>query len=495
MATAPPQPLLSRLLEGSADALQAVRAGRSLNDVLAGTATEVRPGVQALTFHTLRHLGAADELLRRLAAQPPPPAVDALLAVALSLLLPSERPLYPSHTLVDQAVAAARQRLPAAAGFVNAVLRRFLREREARVAALGGSLVATWNHPAWWIERLQRDWPDQWQTLLAAAELHPPMTLRVNRRRTTGADYVRRLAAAGRQAWLLDDAALGGQAVVLSQPCPVTELPGFAEGEVSVQDASAQRAAGLLLRHGALHAGAHVLDACAAPGGKTAHLLELAELDLLALDRDATRLQRVQHNLRRLQLNAAQHVADVLDLSAWWDGRHFDAILLDAPCSASGIVRRHPDIRWLRRDSDIDALAALQARMLDMLWPLLRPGGCLLYATCSVFKCEGQAQIDAFLQRHGADGAVLDPASPGHLLPVADNCNQAVGQDVRHDGFYYALIHKHPDFALNRETPPVGPPKSVAGPGAGAASVGAGHRRLARAAGRPGFAAGAAPGQ
>lgn len=495
MPSTPPRPPLSRLLECSADALQAVRAGRSLTEVLAGTAAEVRPGVQALTFHALRHLGAADELLRGLAAKPPPPAVGALLAVALTLLLPSECPLYPSHTLVDQAVAAARRRLPATAGFVNAVLRRFLREREARVAALRGSLLATWNHPVWWIERLQRDWPDSWQALLAAADLHPPMSLRVNRRRVSGAGYVQRLAAAGRQAWLLEDAAYGGQAVVLALPCPVSDLPGFAEGEVSVQDASAQRAAWLLQRHGALQVGAHVLDACAAPGGKTAHLLELAELDLLALDRDATRLQRVRQNLQRLQLDAALRVADVLDLSAWWDGRQFDAILLDAPCSASGIVRRHPDIRWLRRDSDIDALAALQSRMLEVLWPLLRPGGCLLYATCSVFKCEGQAQIDAFLQRHGADGAVLDPASPGHLLPVADNCNQTVGPDVRHDGFYYALLRKHPNASPNREALPVGPPKSVAGPDAGAAALGLGHGRRARTAGRSGIAATAAPGQ
>jgi 16S rRNA (cytosine967-C5)-methyltransferase len=198
---------LSRLLEDSADAVQAVRAGQSLNDALARTAVDARPGVQALTFHALRHLGAADELLRALATKPPSAPVGALLGVALALLWPSERPPYPPHTLVDQAVAAARRRTPAAAGFVNAVLRRFLREREARVAALRDSPLARWNHPPWWIERLQRDWPGQWQTLLAAAELHPPMSLRVNRRRATGADYVQRLAAAGRQAWLLDDPA------------------------------------------------------------------------------------------------------------------------------------------------------------------------------------------------------------------------------------------------------------------------------------------------
>ncbi|MFY9512073.1 MAG: 16S rRNA (cytosine(967)-C(5))-methyltransferase RsmB, partial [Rubrivivax sp.] len=247
--------------------------------------------------------------------------------------------------------------------------------------------------------------------------------------------------------------ALGGQAVVVDKPLPVTELPGFAEGEVSVQDAAAQRAARLLVGDGLpLHAGAggrlppgaHVLDACAAPGGKTAHLLELADLDLLALDSDPVRLARVQDTLNRLQLQARVRAGDARDTAAWWDGRPFDAILLDAPCSASGIVRRHPDVRWLRRPDDITALARLQSEMLEALWPLLKPGGRLLYATCSVFKSEGQGQIDAFLQRHGPTAVRLDPASPGHLLPLPDNAsNTATGSGrALQDGFFYALIHK-----------------------------------------------------
>jgi 16S rRNA (cytosine967-C5)-methyltransferase len=222
----------------------------------------------------------------------------------------------------------------------------------------------------------------------------------------------------------------------------VEALPGFAEGEVSVQDASAQRAALLLLADSGLPPGARVLDACAAPGGKSAHLLELADLDLLALDSDAGRLTRVRDTLRRLRLQAELKVGDASQPAGWWDGRLFDAILLDAPCSASGIVRRHPDIRWLRRASDLPQLAALQARLLDALWPLLKPGGRLLFATCSVFRCEGQAQIDAFLQRHAASGAGLHPASPGHLLTVPDNRADAVGKEVLHDGFYLALIRK-----------------------------------------------------
>jgi 16S rRNA (cytosine967-C5)-methyltransferase len=267
--------------------------------------------------------------------------------------------------------------------------------------------------------------------------------LRVNRRWGSGADYLQRLAADGQQGWLVDDPALGGQAVWLQRPVPVQRLPGFADGHVSVQDAAAQRAAPLLLGAAPLPAGARVLDACAAPGGKTAHLLELADLDVLALDAEAQRLERVRDTLRRLGLNARVRCADALDAAGWWDGQPFDAVLLDAPCSASGIVRRHPDIRWLRREADIAALAALQARLLDTLWPLLKPGGHLLYATCSIFKAEGQAQIDAFLQRHGAGAAALSAASPGQLLPLADNRGLAGADGHAHDGFFYALIRKH----------------------------------------------------
>ena len=228
------------------------------------------------------------------------------------------------------------------------------------------------------------------------------------------------------------------------------QLPGFAEGEVSVQDAAAQQAVTLLLGHGptALRPGARVLDACSAPGGKTAQLLEQADLDLLALDSDAQRLQRVQETLVRLGLPApgagqvALRAADARQPRSWWDGRPFDAILLDAPCTASGIVRRHPDIRWLRRPDDIGALARVQAELLDALWPLLAPGGRLLYATCSLFRAEGQDQIDAFLQRLPAGAARVDPASPGHLLPLADNAPQEATPAPAHDGFYLALLHK-----------------------------------------------------
>jgi 16S rRNA (cytosine967-C5)-methyltransferase len=327
---------------------------------------------------------------------------------------------------------------------VNAVLRRFLREQEACVQAVLVQPTARWNHPDWWIDRLQADWPQQAQALLQAANQHPPMSLRVNRRRSSVAAYRQSLVDAGLPA-LTAAPGIGGDALlVLAEPCAVSRLPGFAEGLVSVQDAHAQRAAPLLLGPQGLPPAARVLDACAAPGGKTAHLLELAELDLLALDQDARRLQRVSENLQRLGLQARVQAADACRPADWWDGRPFDAILLDAPCTASGIVRRHPDVRWLRRPNDVDALARQQAAMLDALWPLLRPGGRLLYATCSVFRAEGSQQIDAFLQRVPLGSAHVDGASPGHLLPLPENPLLSPADRVLPpgDGFFYALLIK-----------------------------------------------------
>jgi 16S rRNA (cytosine967-C5)-methyltransferase len=383
----------------------------------------------------LRRLGGAQAARSLLAPKVPPREVDALLVTALALLWPREgQPPYPDHTLVDQAVHAAKQRASASAGFINAVLRRFVRERDALVAAAERSPQGAFNHPLWWIERVRREWPAQWQAILTEANRHPPMTLRVNARRANAQAYVARLAAQG-----LHARPLGEHAVVLAEPVPVTALPGFADGDVSVQDLAAQRAAPLLIGDG-LRNGAHVLDACAAPGGKTAHLLERADLDVLALDADAQRLARVADTLARLRLHATLRAADARQPATWWDGRPFDAILLDAPCSASGIVRRHPDIRWLRRPDDIAALARVQTELLDALWPLLATGGRLLYATCSIFHAEGQDQIDAFLQRVGPGGARLDPASPGHLLSLPDNGSAGAGPSA--DGFFYALLHK-----------------------------------------------------
>ena len=458
-------PPLAQLLDQTADAVAAVRSGRSLTEVLGRCPAEQRAGTQALAFHVLRWWGGALAARALLAAKAPPAQVDALLVSALALMWPGSEPPYAEHTLVDQAVAAARLRTPAAAKFVNAVLRRFLRERDAVVSAATQAPEAAYNHPVWWIERLRADWPAQWAVLLAAANRHPPMVLRVNARQSTAADYVQRLAMQDQVARVV-----GPHAVLLERPCPVHALPGFAAGDVSVQDWSAQRAAPLLLGMdhrqtpalkplASLAPGARVLDACAAPGGKSAHLLELADLDLLALDSDAQRLDRVRETLDRLHLRATLKQGDAREPMSWWDGRPFDAILLDAPCTASGIVRRHPDVRWLRRPADVSALARTQAQLLDALWALLAPGGRLLYATCSIFKAEGQAQIDAFLQRRGADGTLLDPRSPGHLLGLPDNIALSASGSVSGgpvdldadlatdlsslgDGFFYALLSK-----------------------------------------------------
>ena len=435
--SASPSAPLHRLLNQAADAVQGVRDGRSLTELLARVPADLRPGAQALAFTTLRRLGGAEAVRQQLAPKAPPPRVDALLLVALALLWPDPEPAYADHTLVDQAVNAAKTRAPASAAFINAVLRRFLRERDALVTAAGRSPLGAFNHPAWWVEKLRVDWPAQWEAILASNNRPPPMTLRVNSRHGTAAGYVERLAAVGLGARML-----GGttpQAVVLDKPAPVSVLPGFAEGHVSVQDAAAQLAAPLVLGD-RLKPGARVLDACAAPGGKTAHLLELRpDLQLTALDADAMRLARVQDTLNRLGQQATLKPADARQTATWWDGQPFDAILLDAPCSASGIVRRHPDVRWLRRPDDINALATIQAELLDALWPLLVPGGRLVYATCSVFRAEGQAQLDAFLQRHPEAKAHTVPGITGHLLPLADNASQ---QQPPLDGFFYALLTK-----------------------------------------------------
>ncbi|MBT9457512.1 MAG: 16S rRNA (cytosine(967)-C(5))-methyltransferase RsmB [Burkholderiaceae bacterium] len=437
---------LSQLLSRTADAVQAVREGRSLTDVLARCPAELRGGTQALSFHVLRWMGSAQATAKLMVPKNPPPAVDALLTTGIALLWPVKDPPYPDHTLVDQAVTAARKRTPANAAFVNAVLRRFLREREALVAAAQRDPQGAFNHPPWWIERVRKDWPQQWQAVLQASNEHPPMTLRVNARHGTAEAYVARLAERGIAARVLG--ALAPQAVVLARAVPVTQLPGFAEGEVSVQDAAAQLAAPLVVGRNLppeagepLAAGARVLDACAAPGGKTAHLLELADLDLQALDSDPTRLTRVKDTLDRIRQSAQLSAADARHPATWWDGKPFDAILLDAPCSASGIVRRHPDVRWLRRNSDIGNLVRTQSELLEALWPLLKPGGRLVYATCSLFKDEGQAQVDAFLQRHGDAKSVQHAPFTGHLLPLPENPGMAA-EPAAYDGFFYALLVK-----------------------------------------------------
>ena len=433
---------LWRLLQATAACLLAVRGGRSGTAALDQVDAAMRPAVQALSFQVWRSLARAEHLRRLLASRAPPPQADALLCVVLALAWEESRAPYPSFTLVDQAVEAAK-RLRATqpqSGFINACLRRFLREREALVATSERDPVAVWNHPAWWIAQLRKDHPQHWQQVLAADGRHAPMTLRVNVRRTTQAQYLGVLAAQG-----ISAEAQGAVGVQLARPLPVQRIPGFASGSVSVQDAAAQQAAPLLLDglRRQDERPLRVLDACAAPGGKTAHLLETADCLVTALDVDPARCTRIHQTLERLGLQARAQVlvADAGRPVDWWQGEPYDGILLDAPCTASGIVRRHPDVPWLRRESDIEQLAQLQARLLAALWPLLRPGGRMVYCTCSVFRREGDIQMQTFVE-HNTD-AVLLP-SPGHLLPGLAG-NGATVRDNRmgdHDGFFYALLEK-----------------------------------------------------
>lgn len=434
-------PPLWRLLQTCAQAVQAVRAGRSLTAQLESVPAELRPGTQALSFQALRQLGRATALRAQLAKKPPPAATDALLCTALALAWDDAQAPYPVHTLVNQAVEAARRQrqTQAQASFINACLRRFLREREALVAATEGDETARWNHPKWWVQRLQADHPDHWMDLLAQAQTPAPMTLRVNRSATTVARIQAELEALG-----VLSTPVGGCGLQLHKALPVQQLPGFMQGQVSVQDAAAQVAAPLLMQGMDPAQAWRVLDACAAPGGKTGHLLEICpKAEVLALDVDARRCERIDQNLNRLQVRAQVRAADAAQPAQWWDGQLFDAILLDAPCTASGIVRRHPDVRWLRRPEDSAQLARTQARLLEVLWPLLKPGGRLLYCTCSVFKAEGDAVIDSFLQRN--TDAQFHP-SPRHLVPGVVPAGLPVGDNAlgEHDGFYYALLEKRP---------------------------------------------------
>ncbi|CAM3638901.1 16S rRNA (cytosine(967)-C(5))-methyltransferase RsmB [Polaromonas hydrogenivorans] len=433
---------LWRQLQGAASVVLAVRDGQSMTPALEDVDAQLRPGVQALAFHALRWLGRAEALRQQLAKRPPPPEADALLCVALALACSAEEAPYTAHTLVDQAVEAAKRSDATLhqASFINGCLRRFLREQGELMALTEKSPQAVWNHPQWWIDRVKKDHPAQWQDILRANNSRAPLILRINEKKTTPAQYLHALLAMDIGAF-----PVGEHGVVLTEARPVTSLPGFAEGHFSVQDAAAQLAAPLLL-DGLMAAGEgqprlRILDACAAPGGKTAHLLELADCDVTALDIDARRCERIAQNLQRLGLRAHIVVGDAGRPGDWWDGRLYDGILLDAPCTASGIVRRHPDVRWLRRPTDIAQLAQIQARLLATLWPLLQPGGRLVYCTCSVFRAEGEQQVQAFAARH--TDALLLP-SPGHLLPQG-GAGAAVFPDNlmrEHDGFYYALLEK-----------------------------------------------------
>jgi 16S rRNA (cytosine967-C5)-methyltransferase len=431
---------LWQLLQAASQVVQAVQTGRSMTAAIDAVPKELRPGAQALSFQSMRWWGRAVALRKCLARKAPPAQADALLCTALALSWQDELAPYPVHTLVNQAVEAARRHkdMRPQAPFINACLRRFLREREALLAQTQTDITAQWNHPAWWIKRLQADHPTHWQEILQAAQSAAPMTLRVSDQYHDVAAYLQVLEGHGIAA-----KAVGEAGVQLTKAVPVQLLPGFAQGHVSVQDAAAQLAAPLLLKGlKKSNQALRLLDACAAPGGKTGHLLECdPSAQVIALDVDPVRCERIQQNLDRLKVQAQIIAADAAHTADWWDGQSFDGILLDAPCTASGIGRRHPDVRWLRRETDVAQLANIQAKLLKALWPLVKPGGRLLYCTCSVFKAEGETQIQTFVQ-HNTDALILP--SPGHLTPSSATSDASLRDNVmgEHDGFYYALLEK-----------------------------------------------------
>ncbi|MEQ5840528.1 16S rRNA (cytosine(967)-C(5))-methyltransferase RsmB [Paraburkholderia acidicola] len=438
-------------LDSAAQAIGAVRAGSALPAAVQSLfssakddgAAVARGAVQDIAYTTMRRLASADWLIAQRLHKAPPPHVADVLACAFALLIDEgDAAAYAPFTVVDQAVSAigARREFVFAKGLVNAVLRGFLRERAALLDALQADEVARWNYPSWWLDAVRRAWPDAWQEVLAAGNVQGPLTLRVNPRHSTVDAYLQMLRDQGIAA-----THVGAYAVRLATPTSVERIPGFADGVVSVQDAGAQLAAPLLDARD----GMRVLDACAAPGGKTGHLLELADVDVVALESDASRARRIGENLQRLQLDAEIRIGDAGDATAWHDGEPFDRILADVPCSASGIVRRHPDIRWLRRPSDIPALVAEQRRILQALWPLLKTGGELLYVTCSIFPEEGELQAQWFGNLY-PDAVRLD--APGQLLPAAARvpadasagslAGHSTGQHADHDGFFYARFQK-----------------------------------------------------
>jgi len=414
----------------AAHSVAAVLSGKTLNHTLemvwkrADTLTRAERGaIQDLSYGTLRYLGRLRSVLSRLAPRRVAnPELQTLLLVALYQL---EYTAAAPYAVVDHAVECAAQiESSRVKAFVNAVLRNFLRGRAELLRQADSADVGRYSYPAWWIERIRRDFPADAQTILEIGNTRPPMTLRVNRRRATPQEYLHELEQAGMGARMLD-----GGALALLRPVPVEQLPGFGQGMVSVQDAGAQLAASLL----DLGDGMRVLDACAAPGSKSAHILELADVDLTALDTDPVRLERVRSNLERLGLSAHLATADAAVTRAWWDERMFDRVLVDAPCSASGVVRRHPDIKWLRQRGDIGRFSEQQQRLLEALWKVVGRGGKLLYVTCSIFREENQERIGEFAARH-PDALVLGamPGRDGLLLP-----------DHEHDGFYYALLQKN----------------------------------------------------
>lgn len=441
-ASVKPRPANPRAL--AAKTLEAVIVhGRYLDTALGETLSPLPSGrghdaalIQEMTYGTLRwfdQLAAISALLLGKPLKSKDQDVYALLLIGLYQLLHMR---VATHAAVKETVeAAAALKKAWAKNLLNACLRSFLREETGIQARIAADPCASFSHPLWLLQEIQRHWPQNWTTILAANNERPPMMLRVNRQRSTRTQYLQRLALAGIGA---TPHPFGDTAIVLRTPMAVQELPGFTSGDVSVQDAAAQSAVPLL----DLPVGARVLDACAAPGGKTGHLLEQAagSIELTALDREPERVGLIGENLARLGLNAKTIIGDAARPSDWWDGRAFDRILADVPCSATGVIRRHPDIKRRRRPDDLPKLVEGQSRILEGLWPLLKPGGKLLYATCSILPVENENQMTAFLERHPDAAEEILHMDAGRARVIG---RQILPGEAGMDGFYYARLRKN----------------------------------------------------
>ncbi len=432
------------LLRAAAVITRVLREGRSLDQALAAETKGVKTpqalgAIQDLAYFGMRNLGRGQVLTRLISGKAllSPEPLNELMALGFGLLWDDKNPKYPAHTVVDQMVYACTgsEQFARAKGLANACLRNFLRDAQTwRSKALEDPL-AQHNLPTWWVEKLKASHPQHWETVLAQAQSHPPLVVRVNSRSCSAEAYIEQLNAAGMEARVI-----GEQAVLLAKPVPVSALPGFDLGQVSVQDSAAQLAAQLLNPQ----SGQRILDACAAPGGKTGHLLELADIDLMAIDSSPQRLDKVEDNIRRIaptltgQWNLRLKVAQAELPETWWDGVPFDGILADVPCTGSGVVRRHPDIPWLRRPDDLAKLSQIQHKILNALWSTLKPGGTLLLVTCSIFPEEGPLLAKAFLDNHSD---ALAHTAPGWVLPV-EPANPDQGFDASPDGFFYAKFEK-----------------------------------------------------
>jgi 16S rRNA (cytosine967-C5)-methyltransferase len=382
-----------------------------------------RAALQDLSYGTLRYFGQLQSILDMLLHNSlPDERVQFLLLVAMYQLQYGKSA---QHAVVDHAVRAAQTLSPRVGGLVNAILRNFLRNQTVLLEQAGQHAEGKYSYPQWWVDELNAQYGERSAGILEAGNQRPPMTLRVNQRLNTTAEYLKLLERENISAQRIEPDALQ-----LDKPVSVDKLPGFFAGLVSVQDAGAQYAAHLL----DVYDGMRVLDACAAPGGKTAHILERAVAEMVALDKDAKRMQLVEANLHRLGLAAQLAIGDAARPEEWWDGEPFQRILADVPCSASGVVRRHPDIKWLRRSTDIAGFATQQFDILRALWRLLAQDGKLLYATCSVFQQENEQVVEAFLAHQ--------PGARRLPITLPDNMNGQLLPDGRHDGFFYALLQK-----------------------------------------------------